>query len=92
MKRGTEPAFPCLKPNASGYGDALEIIIKENINYIPFTKGMSVRLKIASDTMCALINGNISNNTNVSRRDIIHASLLYTDELLKQEEETRNNE
>jgi len=54
-KLNQESAFPTLEYNESGYGDCIKIIIGDNINYIPFTRGMNKRYYTACIAMDSLI-------------------------------------
>lgn len=54
-KLGQEPAFPALEHNEAGYGDCVKITLGQDINYIPFTKGMSKRYFTACIALNALI-------------------------------------
>lgn len=77
MKKGIEPAYPfsTIIPNMGGLSE-------KKIQY----KGMSIRLKIASDAMCALI---IDTSRYGSSADYAKMALEMADLLIKLEEETR---
>ena len=77
MKKGTESAYPISKDIIEMCGE------KPN----PF--GISIRLKIASSAMCALIADPSRDGSN---KEYAELALGMADCLIKMEEETRNND
>lgn len=76
MKKRIEPTYPQLEAHYGREG---------TINYTS-KGGMSIRLKIASDAMCALI---IDTSRYGSSADYAKMALEMADLLIKLEEETR---
>lgn len=74
MKKGTEPAYPISRDIIEMCGE------KPN----PF--GMSIRLKIASDAMCAMLsNSKIIDQCEMSA--VLKSSVMWADALIEMEEE-----
>lgn len=86
-KLGSEPAFPALEHNESGYGDQITLYFEGQRQFIPFTKGMSKRFYVA----CAAMQGLLANPNRELRYDRIEEFIKdcydHADELLKQENE-----
>jgi hypothetical protein len=77
QKLGQSPAFP------TDYG------YQENIGTVPDT-GMTKRLLIAKDAMCAIISRDTQFNNNIGLPDVrmtVVEAYAYADELLRQESE-----
>ena len=81
-KLGTEPAFPSLETNCSGYGNNIKLTISGHTQHIPFTTGISKRLWIATH----IVTGNASRGFGDNEL-IVKKAYALSDELLKQENE-----
>jgi hypothetical protein len=88
-KLGQSPAYPAFEHNESGYGDQLTFYFGGERQYTPFTKGMSQRLLIAKDAMCAMLSNQNTHyqGTIIDHHWICAKALEIADELLKQEAE-----
>ena len=83
MKKGIEPAFPISEVTTGNYGESI----------VNTYFGMSIRLKIASDAMCALIGQCHGLPIQKHNIELINkTALLYAENLIKMEEETRDED
>jgi hypothetical protein len=92
MKKGLEPAFPCIDHNENGSDF--------DTKFIPFSSGISTRLYLAGMALQGLLSnpntaeqirshvGGVA-SIEISNKIVTATALAIIDELLKQEEETR---
>ena len=96
MKKGTEPAYP------SETSQLEKDEFDESVRIYKQNAGISIRLKIASDAMCAILSnadtlrdltrsyGNKKPSERPEFEELVaNCALCFTEALIKREEETR---
>lgn len=88
---GQEPSYPFFSSNESGYGDTVVFTDSNNNRvFLPFNRGISTRLLIAKDAMCAMLSNSNANRVYEDVTKVVAESFRCADELLKQENEKNN--
>lgn len=87
VTQGQEQAFPFFEWNVAGYGDCVTLEIGGQTQHIPFSRGISTRLYVAAIAMQGMLANPNPDVVRMAEESIAKLSLIYADELLKQESE-----